>query len=195
MRQQGCLGGSSPGHASAIGTKDSHWQGHFLTPGSLFSSGEGAWPKLLSKNAECGTGNGKRETADDKWQMADDTCRMADDRSEVTSGGCGKANASAASRRKRSAGRRKRRPTKPNWNQRKARYRLWLGHLRPSLRVGNEADPRRVVRFPTTLATIRSTRSRRHARAKRGLGAAEEERVASSEWRLMREEWPVASGQ
>jgi len=78
MRHQGCLGGSSPGHASAIGTKDSHWQGHFLTPGSLFSSGEGAWPKLLSKKAECGTGNGKGETADDKWQMADDKCRMAD---------------------------------------------------------------------------------------------------------------------
>jgi hypothetical protein len=47
MRHQGCLGRSSPGHACSIGTEGSHWQGHFLTPGSLFSSGEGAWPKLL----------------------------------------------------------------------------------------------------------------------------------------------------
>jgi len=40
------IGGSSPGHASAIGTEDSHWQGCFLTPGSPFSSGERAWPKI-----------------------------------------------------------------------------------------------------------------------------------------------------
>ena len=46
MRHQGRLGGSSPGHASAIGTEDSHWQGCFLTPGSPFSSGERAWPKI-----------------------------------------------------------------------------------------------------------------------------------------------------
>jgi hypothetical protein len=48
MRHQGRLGGSSPGHASAIGTEDSYWQGCFLTPGSPSSSGERAWPKLLA---------------------------------------------------------------------------------------------------------------------------------------------------
>jgi len=43
---------------------------------------------------------------------------------------------------------------------------------RPGRRVVNEADPRRVVRFSTTLAMIHSTRSRRQARAMKGLGAA-----------------------
>src|SRR5271157_4597854 len=41
-------GGSSPGHACAFGTEVSRWQGNFLTPGSPFSSGEGAWPKPTS---------------------------------------------------------------------------------------------------------------------------------------------------
>ena len=48
-RHQGCLGGSSPGRASINGTEGSHWQGYFLSPGSLFNSGEGAWPKLPAK--------------------------------------------------------------------------------------------------------------------------------------------------
>ena len=48
MRHQGRFGGSSLGHASAIGTEDSYWQGCFLTPGSPFSSGELAWPRLLA---------------------------------------------------------------------------------------------------------------------------------------------------
>src|SRR5208337_4034090 len=39
--------------------------------------------------------------------------------------------------------------TKPIRNQRKAGYRLWLNRIRPSRRVENEANPRRVVRFPT----------------------------------------------
>ncbi|MBV8312237.1 MAG: hypothetical protein JO344_17795 [Planctomycetaceae bacterium] len=38
--------------------------------------------------------------------------------------------------------------------------------------MANEPIRGRVVQFPTTLATIRSTRSRRHARATGGLGAA-----------------------
>jgi len=50
------------------------------------------------------------------------------------------------------------------------------GRSRPTLQRA------RVVLFPTTLATSCSTRSRRQARAKKGLGAAGE-RVASSEWR------------
>src|SRR5271157_4140277 len=104
------------------------------------------------------------------------------------------ANPSPTSRRKRSAGRRKMCKTKPIRNQRKARCRLRLNRPCPSLRVENEANPRRVVRFPTTLATFHSTRSRRHARAKRGLGAAEE-RVASSKERVNRGQWPVTSGQ
>ena len=48
MRHQGRLGGSSPGHASAIGTEESYRPGCFLTPGSPFSSGERAWPRLLA---------------------------------------------------------------------------------------------------------------------------------------------------
>jgi hypothetical protein len=63
-------------------------------------------------------------------------------------------------------------PTKPIRNQRKACCRWQLGHQRPSRRVANEADPRQVVRFPTTLATSRSTRLRRQARATGELGAA-----------------------
>jgi hypothetical protein len=42
MRRQGRLGGSSPGHATAIGAEDSHWQGYLLSPDSSLSSGEGA---------------------------------------------------------------------------------------------------------------------------------------------------------
>ena len=53
-----------------------------------------------------------------------------------------------ASQRHRSAGRRKRRQTKPNQNQRKVCCRLDLNHRRTARRVVNEADPRRVVRFP-----------------------------------------------
>jgi hypothetical protein len=71
------------------------------------------------------------------------------------------ANRLNAQKSHRSAGRRKRRQTKPDRNQRKVRCRLDLNHRRAARRVGNEADPRRVMRFPTTLATIRSTRSRR----------------------------------
>ncbi len=66
----------------------------------------------------------------------------------------------------------KRHQTKPNLNQRKACYRWRLSHRCPGRRVADEADPRLVVRFPTTLATIRSTRSRWQARATRELGAA-----------------------
>src|SRR5271157_2688308 len=42
MRRQGRLGGSSPGHATAIGAEDSHWQGYLLSPDSPLSSGESA---------------------------------------------------------------------------------------------------------------------------------------------------------
>ncbi len=49
VRHPGCLGGSSPGHAFATGTEDSHWQGYFLTPGSPFSSGERAGPKTAPR--------------------------------------------------------------------------------------------------------------------------------------------------
>src|SRR5208337_2926882 len=45
-----------------------------------------------------------------------------------------------ASRRKRSAGCREMRKTKPIRNQRKARCRLWLNRLCPSLSVENEAN-------------------------------------------------------
>ena len=76
-----------------------------------------------------------------------------------------------ASQRHRSAGRRKRRQTKPNQNQRKVRCRLDLNHRRTARRVVNEADPRRVVRFPTTRATIRSTRSRRQMSQAREMSA------------------------
>ena len=34
MRRQGRLGESSPGHATAIGAEDSHWQGYLLSPDS-----------------------------------------------------------------------------------------------------------------------------------------------------------------
>jgi len=44
---------------------------------------------------------------------------------------------------------------------------MGLNHRRPRRLVMNEADSRRMVRFPTAVATIRSTRSRRHAKAKR----------------------------
>jgi hypothetical protein len=47
-----------------------------------------------------------------------------------------------------------------------------LQECRAPQKAPNEADPRRVVRFSTTLATIRSTRSRRQARATGELGAA-----------------------
>jgi hypothetical protein len=42
----------------------------------------------------------------------------------------------------------------------------------PGVGLAAALMPRRVVRFPTTLATIRSTRSRRQARATGELGAA-----------------------
>ena len=42
MRRQRRLGGSSPGHATAIGAEDSHWQGYLLSPDFPLSSGEGA---------------------------------------------------------------------------------------------------------------------------------------------------------
>ena len=76
-----------------------------------------------------------------------------------------------ASQRHRSAGRRKRRQMKPNQNQRKVCCRLDLNHRRTARRVVNEADPRRVVRFPTTRATIRSTRSRRQMSQAREMSA------------------------
>src|SRR5271157_357256 len=45
---KGPLGGeASPGHTFALGTEVYCWQVNFLTPGSPFSSGEGAWPKPL----------------------------------------------------------------------------------------------------------------------------------------------------
>ncbi len=47
MRRQGRLGGSSPGHATAIGAEDSRWQGYLLSPDSSLSSGESTSPRLL----------------------------------------------------------------------------------------------------------------------------------------------------
>src|SRR5271157_1916116 len=133
------------------------------------------------RRAEFGRGKGEGEMADDKWRMTNAGWQMTNAGWQMTNAGwqmtnarrgrVGAQKASAASRRTRSAEPRKRRPTKANRNQRKARFRQRLRHRCPSRRVGNEADPRRVVRFPKTLATIRSTRSRRQPRAAAGLGA------------------------
>ena len=148
-----------------------------LTPGN---SGRGKGPQFKANarsNRQPGDWHAPT-TSSEGWEVADGVAHQSE---ELTGGAIRcqfifwaiRCQGRWAVRHLQNYGRcRKRRQTKPHRNQRKACYRWRLSHRRPSLRVANEADPRRVVRFPTTLATIRSTRSRRQARATGELGAA-----------------------
>src|SRR5271157_2504787 len=51
MRHRGCLGGSSPGHASAIGREASQRQGYFLTPGPHLAQVRTPGQSFLSSSA------------------------------------------------------------------------------------------------------------------------------------------------